>query len=105
MVDAHWGRIFTSPGVRVMLTVSETPARVPEAMMAEVRKADCDLAAAPPVEQFAVGDEVEMTGSLFLGLGGRIARLDGKGRALVLLRSLGGSEVKTMVTFDKIIAV
>ena len=43
-----------------------------------------------------------MTGSLFLGFSGRIARLDGKGRALVLLRSLGGPEIKTMMTFDKI---
>ena len=67
-----------------MLTVGETPARVPEAMMAEVRKADCDLAAAPPVEQFAVGDEVEMTGfAVPRHSAAGSLRLDGKGRALV----------------------
>ena len=54
MIDTHWARIFTSPGVRGMLTTGEMPARVPEVMIAVVRKADCELAAAPPVEQFAM---------------------------------------------------
>lgn len=79
----RWRAINGTRGVRGLLMAGERPARVPDAVVDELRVAEGVSAPLP------VGAALEIVGGPFAGLTARLQRLDGASRITVLMQLVG----------------
>lgn len=95
-----WGRVFSLPGVRGLLLSGDKPALVPFREMKTIRNVEMDQArrgVVRKVDDYKVGEHVEVTAPLFLGFKGEIEKLADEERITLLLDFLGQ---KTRVTLN-----
>lgn len=99
--------IEATPGVAYILKSGDMLSRLPEGFIAELRKSfdeDDVLIPQPVVSPFAVGQTVRLQTGPFEDRIGRLHRLDGDGRATVLMQ-LMGSEVRVNIGISELSAV
>lgn len=86
----RWRAINGTRGVRGLLTVGDTPARVPTAVIEELAALEAANAALPE------GAALEVVAGPFTGLMGTLQRLDGAGRVTVLLQLIGAERAVSL---------
>lgn len=95
-------KVRSTFGVAKMLTFGETPATIPDALIAEMHHINADTQ--QKAQQSAmpqVGEKVEITYGPFKGFMAEIVQLDGESRCIVLLNWLQ-KEVKATLEFNEI---
>lgn len=99
-----WTRIASAWGVSRILTTGAPdwrPLAMPAGAVEQLMNMRASDIPAENSKGFQRGDEVEVTAGPFAGHWGRIARLDSRGRCVLLLRILGG-EIETRLQVARI---
>jgi|SRR5262245_28534324 len=93
LIELQWHTARWSPGVIRLVMDGPAPARVPDAVIAEIKARESNgLVELPRREAFRVGDAVRVSHGPFAGLRGLYAGQRSHERVLVLLALLGGQQ-------------
>ena len=95
LIELQWHTARWAPGVIRLMLDGERPARVPEAVIAELkgRERNGGLVELPPPPTFRPGDRVQITRGVFAGQFGLYAGMRPHQRVAVLLAVLGRIEL------------
>jgi len=82
-------RIVTTPGVSAMVSIAGVPVTIPDAEVANIRRAVLDPFAVEPHPLIQDGDFVRIVGGPFEGMEGILVRKSGSTRLVVSIELLG----------------
>ena len=82
-----WGPVRSTRGVSKLVMFGQQPARVDDALVAELRAREA-LQEAQPLRQFVPGDRVQLVDGAFAGVEGVFQHADGERRVMVLIELL-----------------
>ena len=82
-----WGPVRSTRGVSKLVMFGQQPARVDDALVAELRAREA-LQEAQPLRQFVPGDRVQLVDGAFAGVEGVYQQPDGERRVMVLIELL-----------------
>jgi transcriptional antiterminator RfaH len=89
-IELQWRSARWSVGVSALIMSGESPAPVPDELIAELRSRERDgLIELPTAERFEAGDVVRITSGVFKGLSGLVAGMRPQERVELLLSALG----------------
>ena len=100
----RWRPIFSTKGVRTLLTMGERPCYLDTGFIQSLKAREIDGAIARPENAFTVGQRVQITGGPFDGLVASIIQMDERDR-LALLLDLLNRPVKVKIEASKIAAI
>src|SRR5262249_42921735 len=97
LIELQWSQARWSPGVAGIVMDGMAPARVPDAVIAEIRKREVGgLVELPKPQPARLGGRVRVTQGPFAGHIGLYAGMKPRARVEVLLQLLGGAQRMTL---------
>jgi transcriptional antiterminator RfaH len=105
LIELQWYGARFALGIANLIMDGERPAKVPDAVIADLRARERDgLVRLPPppkaIAAFAAGDELRVRSGPFTGLYGLYAGMAPRERIFVLLRMLGGERTVELAHGD-----
>jgi transcriptional antiterminator RfaH len=99
-IELQWYRARWCPGVVRLLMAGEAPAKVPDAVIEEIRGRERNGAVELPKRRLQYGDHVKILAGPFRGHLAIYAGMSGPERVTVLLQILGGQQRATLAQRD-----
>jgi transcriptional antiterminator RfaH len=92
-IEDQWQRLFSTIGVSTVLMNGEKPARLPDHWVSDMKSREHNGLIELKRSRFKVGQEVQVTGGLFLGHHGIYQGMTSRQREVILLDALGRVEL------------
>jgi transcriptional antiterminator RfaH len=101
LIQLQWHTARWSPGIAAIIRDGECPAKVSDAVIAEIRGRECGgLIELPKLPGMKIGERVRVTRGPFSGLEGLYSGQSSRQRVEILLRILGASQRVTLPRGD-----
>jgi transcriptional antiterminator RfaH len=92
-IEDQWQRLFSTIGVATVLMNGEKPAKVPEKFIHDMKAREVRGLIELKRSMFTKGQNVQVTGGLFVGQRGIYQGMTSKQREIILLEALGTIEL------------
>jgi transcriptional antiterminator RfaH len=99
-IELQWHRARWCPGIRRLVVDGLQPAKVPDAVIEEIRGRERNGAVEFPQRRLQYGDRVKILAGPFRGHLAMYAGMSGSERVAVLLQILGGQQRATLARRD-----
>jgi transcription antitermination factor NusG len=88
-IAEQWHQLFSTIGISRLLMTGETPSRLPDGLVEQLRSRERNGLIQLPKHRFKIGQAVEVGGGLFVGAKGIYQGMTSQQREIVLLDSIG----------------
>lgn len=92
-IEDQWQRLFSTIGVTTVLMNGEQPSRLPEHWVSDLRARERNGLIELRKSRFTKGQNVQVTGGLFVGKHGIYQGMTSRQREVILLEALGTVEL------------